>query len=162
MAGTLSVAAVYSSVGVSCMSSSRKCATRSLSMSVCPDSSSLAAAVCSAVVLFVCTTLKIWSMPTVTCAMDSDCSADASEMRQIMPVTFATPDTAFSSKAALCSAIEVPFCTAESALSISTAIPLLASEDLLARVRTSFAPASFVCSDSFRLQLHRCGASLRP
>lgn len=35
----------------------------------CPESSSLTAALCSAVAEFVCTTLEIWSIPCVTCSM---------------------------------------------------------------------------------------------
>ena len=71
--------------------------------------------------------------------MEDACSSDALEIWSMVLVTFWAPSTLSNRVWAVSSAILVPFSTARMELSISAAVFLDASADLLARLRTSSA-----------------------
>ena len=77
-----------------------------------PESSSDAAADCSAVAEFVCTTELIWPIPSVTWDTPVDCSSEALLMELMRFETFFVLSETEFRASAVSSVMRSPFCTA--------------------------------------------------
>lgn len=111
--------------------------TRPFSICACPESSSLAAALSSAVAELFCTIPEICSTPCVTWTMEAACSPDALDIFSTTTTTCLALSTTSVSVRAVSSASLVPECTACIVPSISAAVLLEAFAELSARIRTS-------------------------
>lgn len=105
----------------------------------CPEISSLTAALCSAVAEFVCTTLEIWSIPCVTCSIETDWRSDAFAIFWNTSVIFCASSTTLSINFDVVSMLSVPFSTAAREAAINEVVELEASAVFPARLRTSSA-----------------------